>query len=194
MSDDDLRASIGVFNENRGCCASSTRSSGKRRGRSRPTTPTPSWRSAACMPRRSTTPCCAGCSASGDATQQQDRIRVVFEGGFCEQPPLDLIRAIGRSCYVVDDDLPDRVAMDPRGRADGRRSRCTWPTAYLDVLLQPGAARPPEAEGEHAPGADRTSERAGRHRHGGQDVRARARGAGAYTRRLDEADIPYFVS
>jgi benzoyl-CoA reductase subunit C len=35
----------------------------------------------------------------------KDRIRVVFEGGFCEQPPLDLIRAIGRSCYVVDDDL-----------------------------------------------------------------------------------------
>lgn len=34
-----------------------------------------------------------------------DRIRVVFEGGFCEQPPLDLIRAIGRSCYVVDDDF-----------------------------------------------------------------------------------------
>ncbi|HEX7079012.1 MAG TPA: 2-hydroxyacyl-CoA dehydratase [Candidatus Eisenbacteria bacterium] len=35
----------------------------------------------------------------------QDRIRVVFEGGFCEQPPLDLIRSIGRSCYVVDDDF-----------------------------------------------------------------------------------------
>jgi benzoyl-CoA reductase subunit C len=35
----------------------------------------------------------------------RDRIRVVFEGGFCEQPPLDLIRMIGRSCYVVDDDL-----------------------------------------------------------------------------------------
>ena len=39
------------------------------------------------------------------AAKRQDRIRVVFEGGFCEQPPLDLIRAIGRSCYVVDDDL-----------------------------------------------------------------------------------------
>ena len=37
--------------------------------------------------------------------KQQDRIRVVLEGGFCEQPPLDLIRVIGRSCYVVDDDL-----------------------------------------------------------------------------------------
>jgi benzoyl-CoA reductase subunit C len=39
------------------------------------------------------------------AARRQDKIRVVFEGGFCEQPPLDLIRAIGRSCYVVDDDL-----------------------------------------------------------------------------------------
>jgi len=37
--------------------------------------------------------------------RQQDRVRVVFEGGFCEQPPLDLLRAIARSCYVVDDDL-----------------------------------------------------------------------------------------
>jgi len=35
----------------------------------------------------------------------QDKVRVVFEGGFCEQPPLDMIRAIGRSCYVVDDDF-----------------------------------------------------------------------------------------
>ena len=39
------------------------------------------------------------------AKKQQDRIRVVFEGGFCEQPPLDMIRMLGRSCYVVDDDL-----------------------------------------------------------------------------------------
>jgi benzoyl-CoA reductase subunit C len=37
--------------------------------------------------------------------RRQDRIRVVFEGGFCEQPPLDLLRTIGQSCYVVDDDL-----------------------------------------------------------------------------------------
>jgi benzoyl-CoA reductase subunit C len=39
------------------------------------------------------------------AARTQDKVRVVFEGGFCEQPPLDLIRAIARSCYVVDDDL-----------------------------------------------------------------------------------------
>jgi benzoyl-CoA reductase subunit C len=39
------------------------------------------------------------------STPRQDKIRVILEGGFCEQPPLDLLRAIARSCYVVDDDL-----------------------------------------------------------------------------------------
>jgi len=39
------------------------------------------------------------------AARPQDKIRVVFEGGFCEQPPLDLLRSIGQTCYVVDDDL-----------------------------------------------------------------------------------------
>ncbi|MHC4449648.1 MAG: 2-hydroxyacyl-CoA dehydratase, partial [Planctomycetota bacterium] len=37
--------------------------------------------------------------------RSQDRVRVVFEGGFCEQPPLELVRLIGQSCYLVDDDL-----------------------------------------------------------------------------------------
>ncbi|GMQ93599.1 MAG: (R)-2-hydroxyisocaproyl-CoA dehydratase subunit beta [Acidimicrobiia bacterium] len=37
--------------------------------------------------------------------KREDRIRVVFEGGFCEQPPFDLIRMLGRTCYLVDDDF-----------------------------------------------------------------------------------------
>lgn len=37
--------------------------------------------------------------------KREDRIRIVFEGGYCEQPPLDLIRLLGRNCYVVDDDF-----------------------------------------------------------------------------------------
>jgi benzoyl-CoA reductase subunit C len=37
--------------------------------------------------------------------KQQDKIRVVFEGGFCEQLPLDMLRTISQTCYVVDDDL-----------------------------------------------------------------------------------------
>ncbi len=39
------------------------------------------------------------------AAPPRDLMRVVFEGGFCEQPPLELLRTIASSCYVVDDDL-----------------------------------------------------------------------------------------
>ncbi|MBI3373688.1 MAG: 2-hydroxyacyl-CoA dehydratase [Betaproteobacteria bacterium] len=39
------------------------------------------------------------------AAREQDKIRVVFEGGFCEVPPYDLLQAISRSCFVVDDDV-----------------------------------------------------------------------------------------
>ncbi|MFZ5510577.1 MAG: 2-hydroxyacyl-CoA dehydratase [Pseudomonadota bacterium] len=35
----------------------------------------------------------------------QDKPRVVFVGGFCEQPPLEMLEAIDDACYVVDDDL-----------------------------------------------------------------------------------------
>jgi benzoyl-CoA reductase subunit C len=38
-------------------------------------------------------------------TKKQDKMRVVFEGGFCELPPVDLLQTIAQSCYVVDDDL-----------------------------------------------------------------------------------------
>jgi benzoyl-CoA reductase subunit C len=40
------------------------------------------------------------------AGKRRDSIRVVIEGSFCEQPPLDLIRLIEEAgCYVVDDDF-----------------------------------------------------------------------------------------
>lgn len=37
--------------------------------------------------------------------RQQDKMRVVFEGGFCEVPPFDLLQAVSLACHVVDDDL-----------------------------------------------------------------------------------------
>jgi len=107
VSKDDLRSSIAVFNENRALLRDLYAI--KRE--------TP-WLAAAdevyifvalggLLPReehnallRHAIPLLRGRSA-----RKLDRIRVVFEGGFCEQPPLDLIRAIARSCYVVDDDL-----------------------------------------------------------------------------------------
>jgi len=38
-------------------------------------------------------------------TKAEDRVRLVFEGGFCEQPPFDMVRMLGRTSYVVDDDF-----------------------------------------------------------------------------------------
>lgn len=107
VSENDLRRSLAVFNENRALL--------RRLYDIKRTTP---WRVAAedayalmavgaFLPReehnallRATLP-----QIEASAARQLDRIRIVFEGGFCEQPPLDLIRAIGRSCYMVDDDL-----------------------------------------------------------------------------------------
>ncbi|QOX79402.1 2-hydroxyacyl-CoA dehydratase [Trichlorobacter lovleyi] len=37
--------------------------------------------------------------------RQQDKIRVVLCGCFCEQPPLGMLEAIARCCHVVSDDL-----------------------------------------------------------------------------------------
>ena len=38
-------------------------------------------------------------------SKKQDKMRVILEGSFCEQPPIDLLQTIDRSCYLVDDDL-----------------------------------------------------------------------------------------
>ncbi len=107
VTDDDLRASIGVFNRNRALL--------RELYAIKRETP---WKVAAheayaltaiggLIPREEHNALLEfvlpGLAAR--TAKPQDRIRVVFEGGFCEQPPFDLIRAIGRSCYVVDDDL-----------------------------------------------------------------------------------------
>ena len=40
------------------------------------------------------------------SAKARDSVRVVVEGAFCEQPPIDVIRIIEEAgCYVVDDDL-----------------------------------------------------------------------------------------
>lgn len=42
----------------------------------------------------------------GRPAKPRDSVRVVVEGAFCEQPPLDLIRLMEEAgCYVVDDDF-----------------------------------------------------------------------------------------
>ncbi len=64
--------------------------------------------------------------------KQEDRIRVVYEGAFCEQPPLDLVRTIGRSCYVVDDDflIGLRYILSDIKQADNPLYQLSW--SYLE--------------------------------------------------------------
>jgi benzoyl-CoA reductase subunit C len=39
------------------------------------------------------------------AVRPLDKPRVVFLGGFCEQPPIEMIETIEDACFIVDDDL-----------------------------------------------------------------------------------------
>jgi benzoyl-CoA reductase subunit C len=128
-------------------------------------------------------------------TRKQDRIRVVFEGGFCEQPPLDLIRTIGRSCYVVDDDffiglrwiLEDVVAGDDPVAA--------LATAYIDSSsyspVQHDLNKPKEKmllERVNRANADAVIITAAKMCEPGLEEQV------TYIHTLEEADIPFFVS
>jgi benzoyl-CoA reductase subunit C len=131
----------------------------------------------------------------GRVARPRDRIRVVFEGGFCEQPPLDLIRMIGRSCYVVDDDLligMRWILDDVPTAGDPLRNLAV---AYLDC-----SAHSPVQHDARKPKGEMLLRRI-------REARAQAAIVTAakmcepgleeqvvHTRVLDEAGIPYFVS
>jgi benzoyl-CoA reductase subunit C len=127
--------------------------------------------------------------------KQQDRIRVVFEGGFCEQPPLDLIRAIGRSCYVVDDDLLIGLRWILNDvPTDGDPLRCLA-EAYLEQSsyspVQHDLRKPKERmllARIRAADAKAAIVTAAKMCEPGLEEQV------AYTRALDEEQVPYFVS
>jgi benzoyl-CoA reductase subunit C len=125
----------------------------------------------------------------------QDRIRVVFEGGFCEQPPLDLIRAIGQSCYVVDDDLLIGLRWISGDVAAQGDPLLNLATAYLEQStyspVQHDNRKPKEQmllkriKDSQASAAIVT---AAKMCEPGLDEQV------AYAKALDEAGIPYFIS
>ncbi|MEX2282257.1 MAG: 2-hydroxyacyl-CoA dehydratase [Gemmatimonadota bacterium] len=128
-------------------------------------------------------------------TRKLDRIRVVFEGGFCEQPPLDLIRAIGRSCYVVDDDFMIGLRWILGDVAQGDDPLSSLACAYLENSsyspVQHDARKPKEEmllariRNAHAQAAIVT---AAKMCEPGLEEQV------AYVRALEAAHIPYFVS
>ncbi|UCF40181.1 MAG: 2-hydroxyacyl-CoA dehydratase [Gemmatimonadota bacterium] len=127
--------------------------------------------------------------------KQQDRIRVVFEGGFCEQPPLDLIRAIGRSCYVVDDDLLiglrwilDDVPIDGdplRNLAEAYLEQSSYSPVQHDLRKPKEKMLLKRIEDSGAQAAIVT---AAKMCEPGLEEQV------AYTRALDQESVPYFVS
>ena len=119
----------------------------------------------------------------------------MFEGGFCEQPPLDLIRMLGRTCYVVDDDFLIGLRWlqeDVTGAGD--------PLGDLAEAYLEGSSYSPVQHDLRKPKERMLLERVERARAEAVIVAAAKmcepglEEQVAYTGALDERGIPYFVS
>ena len=127
--------------------------------------------------------------------RQQDKLRVVYEGGFCEQPPLDLIRAVARSCYVVDDDL----LIGMRWILHDVPVTGDLLTNMAEAYIEDSSYSPVQHDNRkkkeemlleriRSSGAEAAIVTAAKMCEPGLEEQV------AYTRHLDDADIPYFVS
>jgi benzoyl-CoA reductase subunit C len=197
VTDDDLRASIRVFNENRRLL--------RRLYAIRRETP---WKlpvhesyvlmaAGGLLPREEHNALLAAALPQIEARDLpvQDRIRVVFEGGFCEQPPLDLLRTIGDSCYVVDDDLLIGLRWILEDVDEAGDPLANLAEAYLErssySCVQHDPRKPKERmllERIRGARAEAAIVTAAKMCEPGLDEQV------AYTRMLDEEGIPYFVS
>ena len=126
---------------------------------------------------------------------RQDRIRVILEGGFCEQPPLDLLRVIARSCYVVDDDLLIGLRWLTSDVPATGDPLANLASAYLEQSsyspVQHDLRKPKERmllERIANARADAAIVMAAKMCEPGLEEQV------AYTKALDHAGIPYFVS
>jgi len=127
--------------------------------------------------------------------KRQDRIRVVFEGAFCEQPPLDLVRMLGRTCYVVDDDFLIGLRFISEAVPESGNPFAQLAHAYIERSsyspVQHDLRKPKEKmllERVNAARADAVIVTAAKMCEPGLEEQV------AYTHALDEMKIPYFVS
>lgn len=127
--------------------------------------------------------------------RKQDRIRVVFEGGFCEQPPLDMLHVIAQSCYVVDDDLLIGLRWILEDVPTDGDPLMNLAEAYLEKStyspVQHDLRKPKEKmllRRIKEAGAEAAIITAAKMCEPGLDEQV------AYSKALDEAGIPYFIS
>jgi len=127
--------------------------------------------------------------------RKQDKIRVVFEGGFCEQPPLDLLRVIAQSCYVVDDDLLIGLRWIQEDVPTDGDPLMNLAEAYLEKStyspVQHDLRKPKEKmllQRIQNAGAEAAIVAAAKMCEPGLDEQV------AYSRELEDEEIPYFIS
>ena len=127
--------------------------------------------------------------------KSQDKIRIVLEGGFCEQPPLDLLAVIGQSCYVVDDDLLIGLRFLVRDVDQQGDPLTALADAYINGSsyspVQHDLRKPKEQmllDRLHGANAQAAILSAAKMCEPGLDEQV------AYTKALDEEHIPYFVT
>lgn len=127
--------------------------------------------------------------------RQQDRIRIVLEGGFCEQPPLDLIRTIAQACYVVDDDLLIGLRWIETDVTTNGDPLTNLARAYLEQSTYSPVQHDPRKPKEQmllrrvrAAGAQAVVIAAAKMCEPGLDEQV------AYAKALDREGIPYFIS
>ncbi len=129
------------------------------------------------------------------SAKKQDKIRVVFDGGFCEQPPLDLLRVIAQSCYVVDDDLLIGLRWILEDVETEGDPLFNLASAYLDKSsyspVQHDLRKPKEkmlVQRIREANAEAAIITAAKMCEPGLDEQV------AYSKELDELNIPYFIS
>ncbi|NNN18882.1 MAG: hypothetical protein HKL84_03395 [Acidimicrobiaceae bacterium] len=131
----------------------------------------------------------------GRSATPQDRMRLVFSGGFCEQPPLDLLHTIAQFSYVVDDDLLVGMRYITEDIALGDDPLANLASAYLDQSSYSPVQHDMNKPKEHmllqqikAANAGAAIISAAKMCEPGLDEQV------AYTKALDDEGIRYFVT
>jgi benzoyl-CoA reductase subunit C len=108
VTDDDLRASIAVYNDNRRAIADLYALRARKPWQAPTSEVYLVVRAGTILPPEQHTQLVREyvAAAAAESRPKRDNARVVVNGAFCEQPPLGLIKSIEMAgCYIVDDDF-----------------------------------------------------------------------------------------
>jgi len=107
ISDDDIRRSIAVYNENRKLCDALYDYRAKTPWKAPASDVYLIMRAGMVLPVEEHSQMIQDYLAAAEAEDRsmKDNCRIIIQGSFCEQPPLNLVKSIELAgCYVVDDD------------------------------------------------------------------------------------------